>query len=306
MLLQKLRNFASKHDFLSGKGSLCVALVVTRIAVEKGLPLDPDSLLTKAKGQVRGLGRSGVQKILKDYGITKTLAAEGGRTSRGSIENMQEYVKFLNQIEDFADLNIVESWWIERVRDYFNASPLKLKVDSGTSLRSCVRSVFTEAVKRQSESHGSTIVGAVMQHLVGAKLSVLYPDNEIENNGYSVADAPTNRPGDFLIGDCSIHVTTAPSPALIEKCQNNINQGLSPLVISSKEGAGMAENLASNHGLEKRIDVLDIEQFLVANLFEWTGFQGQARKESFQNLISKYNQIVSECETNPSLQIMLS
>ena len=37
-----------------------------------------------------------IQRILADHGITRVLAEEGGRTSRGSVGLMQKYVEFLN------------------------------------------------------------------------------------------------------------------------------------------------------------------------------------------------------------------
>jgi hypothetical protein len=163
-----------------------------------------------------------------------------------------------------------------------------------------------EAEKREAQSAGATVVGAVMQHLVGAKLEILYPDQIFHHNGYSVADAPTKRAGDFDLGDCAIHVTTSPSPGLLGKCQHNLSQGLRPLIISSSAGAIFAEKLASSVGLEKRIDVLDIEQFLVANIFEWTKFDAKDRKTTLQDLITHYNAIVDSCETDPSLKIELA
>ena len=93
-LVTALRDFNKDRKF-SRKGPLCVALVITQHA-RKGLPLNPDELLTEAGGQVLGLGRGAVQAVLNRHGITRVLAAEGGRTSRGSISNMREYVAFLN------------------------------------------------------------------------------------------------------------------------------------------------------------------------------------------------------------------
>ena len=61
-----------------GKGPLCVALIVTRYAQERGLPLDPEKLVTKSGGQVRGLGKAAVQSVLRRHGIERVLAAEGG------------------------------------------------------------------------------------------------------------------------------------------------------------------------------------------------------------------------------------
>jgi len=304
-LPKQLREFASSHKFLGSKGPLCVALVITRMAVKQGLPLDAGKLVTAAQGQVLGLGKGAVQAILKDYGIPKVLAAEGGRTSRGSMGNMQDYVAFLNKQANRPgfDIKQVESWWIDRVRDFFESSPLKLKVDTGSTLKACLTGIFEEAKRRQSENRGSTVLGAVMQHLVGAKLEILYPDQTIKHSGYSVADSPTGRSGDFEIGDCVIHVTTAPSTLLLQKCINNLDRGLRPLVISTNTGAAMAETLADQEGMSKRIEVLDITQFLVANMLEWTSFDGSRRRNTFEELIARYNVIVEACETDPSLKI---
>ncbi len=257
-LPKQLHDFASSHKFLGNKGPLCVALVITRTAFKSGLPLDPAKLVTAAQGQVLGLGKSAVQAILSDYGITKVLAAEGGRTSRGSMGNMQDYVGFLNGLakDKSLDLKAVEAWWADRVRDYFESSPLKLNVDTGTSLKASITGIFDEAKKRQSENRGSTVLGAVMQHLVGAKLEVLYPDQTIQHSGYSVADSPTGRSGDFQIGDCVIHVTTAPGTLLLQKCSDNLDRGLRPLIVSTNAGAALAETLAEEEGISRRIEVL--------------------------------------------------
>lgn len=304
-LPKQLHDFASSHKFLGNKGPLCVALVITRKAIKSGLPLDSAKLVTAAQGQVLGLGKSAVQAILGDHGITKVLATEGGRTSRGSMGNMQDYVAFLNSLTkgNSLDLKAIEAWWADRVRDYFESSPLKLKVDTGSSLKACITGIFDEAKKRQSQNRGSTVLGAVMQHLVGAKLEVLYPDQTIQHSGYSVADSPTGRSGDFQIGDCVIHVTTAPGAAVIQKCSDNLDKGLRPLVISTNAGAALAETLAEELGINRRLEVLDITQFLVANMLEWTGFNGSQRRHTFEELIDRYNAIVEACETDPSLKI---
>jgi hypothetical protein len=84
MLEEKLKEFV-KTNKIKGKGPLSVMLVITRRAKDDGLPLDSDKLLTKGGGQVLGLGKSAVQTILKDYGITRVLAEEAGRTSRGAL-----------------------------------------------------------------------------------------------------------------------------------------------------------------------------------------------------------------------------
>jgi hypothetical protein len=90
-----------------GKGPLSVALVITQHARKYGLPLDPEKLVTEGGGQVLGLGKGAVQAILKKHGITRVLASEGGRTSRGSLNNMREYVAFLNGLGKKVDLDAI-------------------------------------------------------------------------------------------------------------------------------------------------------------------------------------------------------
>lgn len=307
-LTHQLQAFGESHKFFSSKGALSVALVITRKAIENGLPLKPEDLVTGAKGQVLGLGRAAVQSILRSHGITRILASEGGRTSRGSIGRMNSYVRFLNDLGSATEIDLteIEAWWVARVRDYFEAKPLKMKAEAGASLKACIISVFEEAKRRQSQNRGSTILGAVMQHLVGAQLQILYPNQDIIHNGYSVADGPTSRAGDFQLGDCVIHVTTAPSEQLLSKCNENIDQGLSPIIISTTTGAASAETLADSFGLTRRIETLDVAQFIVANMLERTCFDTKLRRSALKQLVDQYNEIVESCETDPSLKIELS
>jgi hypothetical protein len=137
-----------------------------------GLPLDPGRLLTEGGGQVLGLGRGAVQSILNRHGITRVLASEGGRTSRGSIGNMRDYATFLNSLhaKGAADLDAIENFWIARVHNFFAAKPFKIRLDASRSLRMVVRDVLTQAEERQKTTPGVYYAGAMMQHMVGAKL----------------------------------------------------------------------------------------------------------------------------------------
>ena len=74
----KLALLCQSHPKFLNKGGLCVALVVTETAKEQGLPMKPEALRTEEGGQVAGLGKAAVQKILDRHGIVKVLAEEGG------------------------------------------------------------------------------------------------------------------------------------------------------------------------------------------------------------------------------------
>jgi Domain of unknown function (DUF4928) len=80
----RLYEFRDQHKICS-KGALAVMLHISRFAKNNNFPLIAEQLITDKTGQVQGLGRSSVQRILNDYGIHLILAEEGGRTSRGSL-----------------------------------------------------------------------------------------------------------------------------------------------------------------------------------------------------------------------------
>lgn len=302
--MKELEEFSKKKKFNS-KGPLCVALVVTQHASKMGLPLDPELLITDSGGQVLSLGKSTVQAILKRHGIDRVLASEGGRTSRGSIKNMRQYVEFLNQENNngAVDVAAIESFWIQKVREYFAGKPFNIRLDASMSLRTVIRDVLAQAEARQKEATGTYYAGAVMQHLVGAKLECAIGDGALEHNSFSTSDQQSGRPGDFLIGDVAIHVTTSPGEAVIERCRDNINDNLKPVLVTTQKGTATAEGLADNAALAERIDVFEITQFVALNIYELGKFVSEGRKVAVTDIIDKYNEIVGRWETDPSLQI---
>ncbi|KJS14436.1 MAG: hypothetical protein VR78_10150 [Hoeflea sp. BRH_c9] len=299
-----LAAFTRENKF-ARKGPLCVAIVLTQQAKASGLPLDPANLLTEQGGQVLGLGKGAVQAVLNRHGIARVLAAEGGRTSRGSIGNMREYVGFLNSLTDtgVVDLDAVESFWIARVHEFFAAKPFKIRLDASRSLRTVVRDVLLQAEERQKNTPGMYYVGGVMQHLIGAKLDCALGAGQFEHNSFSTSDAQTGRAGDFFVGDVAIHVTTSPGEAVIERCRDNLNDGFRPVLVTMQRGLTVAEALADNAGIADRIDVFEVEQFIALNLYELGKFAAEGRRVAVADLVNRYNEIVEDVETDPSMKI---
>jgi Domain of unknown function (DUF4928) len=303
--LQEILAAFTKDKKFNRQGPLCVALVMTQQARKSGLPLDPGQLLTEGGGQVLGLGKGAVQSILTRHGITRVLASEGGRTSRGSIGNMREYVAVLNQLhaKGAAELDAIEGFWIERVHEFFAAKPFKIRLDASRSLRTVVRDVLGQAEDRQKTAPGVYYAGAVMQHMVGAKLDCALGQGNFEHNSYSTSDQQSGRRGDFFVGDVAIHVTTSPGEAVIERCRDNINDGIRPLLVTGQRGLTVAEGLADNAGLCDRIDIFEIEQFIALNLYELGKFAADGRRVAVSDLVNRYNEIIDDVETDPSLKI---
>lgn len=302
----ELAKFTSEKGF-RGQGPLSVALVVTQHAKDMGLPLVPEKLVTGGGGQVLGLGRGAVQAVLRRHGIGRVLAKEGGRTSRGSLGNMRDYVAFLNSLAEKGevDLEAVEAFWVERVKEFFSGKPFKIKLDAAHSLRTVVRDVIGQAEERQRNAPGMYYAGAVLQHLVGAKLDCALGKGHVEHHSFSTADAPRGRAGDFFLGDVAIHVTSSPGEALIARCGENLNDGVRPVLVTLQRGLAVAEGLAANVGLAGRIDVFEIEQLVALNLYELAKFAADGRRAAVTSLVKRYNEIVEEVETDPSLKIEL-
>ena len=195
------------------------------------------------------------------------------------------------------------SWWIERVKEFFLVKPFRLRFDAAKGFQAIIQDLLAQAKKRQQEATGTMYQGVVLQHLVGAKLELALPGIQIVHNSFSVADAVSERSGDFVVNDSIIHITTSPSEAVIRKCQRNLEAGAKPIILTLAEGVTVAKVLAGNAGLAGRIDIMDAEQFLAANLHELSLFKTSAHLMTLEKLIEIYNRIVADNETDPSLRI---
>jgi hypothetical protein len=151
----------------------------------------------------------------------------------------------------------------------------------------------------------ANVSARVLRCLVGATLDCALGKGHFQHNSFSTADAPNERSGDFFLGDVAIHVTTAPGEAVVERCRENLNNGHRPILVTVQRGLSVAEGLAANVGLSDRIDVFEIEQFVALNLYELGKFAADGRKVAITDLVSRYNEIVDEFETDPSLKIDL-
>lgn len=309
-LSNRLAAFQQQNSFY-GKGPISVALHVTRYAKEHSLPLNSTALLSKKKrGQVAGLSGKRIKKILSEHGIVKKFASEAGRTSRGSIDNMDIYSSFLNELfeEGIADLDVIEAWWVARVIDFFASQPLQLEYDASLSIEAMIVHLFEQVEARQKETPGSTIVGTVLQHLVGAKLEIVFGGEDelaLQHFAAAVADTVSGRNGDFEVEDVVIHVTTSPTEALMHKCKQNLQASYRPIIVTLFDQVSMARGNATTVGIRDRIEIIPIEQFLTMNIYERSKFKQTNQRDTLTRLLGKYNLIIDTCETDPSLKISL-
>ena len=307
-----------------GKGTLSLFLVVTDRARREELPLEPASLLVANGGQVRGLGRPAVQAILARHGISETLAREGGRTTMSSVGTMPAYVTFLNGLdaEGLADLDAIEAFWIARVRRLLAArrdaaslpramprrhrSRLRLTLDPNRSLRSVFRELLVQVQDRDSDRKGA-YSNKVLTHLVAATLDLVLP-SRAQESASSMPALPL-RPGGVTSHvarrkcQTEVHVATFPDDAVIAACRESLDRGRGPILITLPRWMSFAEHLVEEADIGDSLDVFDIEHFLATNLHMRSRFRAENRTLALRSLISRYNEIVGNVESDPSLRI---
>jgi hypothetical protein len=72
--------------------------------------------------------------------------------------------------------------------------------------------------------------------------------------------------------------------------------------VTTEDGVGGVRASAKLHGIEDRVDVMEIEQFIATNLYEKSAFV-LSKPEAVKRLVERYNEIVSSVENDPSLRI---
>ncbi len=221
---------------------------------------------------------------------------------------MKSYVALLNELHEdgLADLDAIERHWIREVRRCPAGTPFRLSRDPNQSLRSVLSNLFEQAFRRRRSAEERAHAGALLQHLVGAELACTLRPEVVRHHPYATADTGTGRAGDFVIGDTAFHVTAAPSEAVIERCRDNLETALRPVLITFENKTPTAFALAENAGIEARIDIFDIERFLALNILERGRFRSEGRQAALDDLVDEYNRIVEENETDRSLRIHCS
>ena len=307
-LRRSLARFAADNSVVD-KGKLSVVVILSRIWRDVELPISREDIETAGGGQVKGLGGQRLAQILSEHGITRRLASEAGRTSRGSLDFARRYADYLNGLSESGIVltpelfEAIEAWWIKRVREYFNREGFPIQIDSSLTISAIVSEILEKSSERQRELRGATIRGTVLEHLVGAKLSLALGEEEIVHKTVSTADDSSGVDGDFEIRESVIHVTTAPSEALIGRCEANIRNGKRPVIVCPVDSRSYAASLAKNVNLSNRIEVFSAEEFISMNLNELSSFSSAQLAEKTTEFIDRYNQLIDEFETDPSLRI---
>jgi nitrogen regulatory protein PII len=281
------------------QGAVAVVLQILE-KLKKDWNLDPESHLTKNRGQVSGLGDSRLSPILLRLGETRTYLKEAGRTSRGSIRVVDDLLKFASTLAlppektlRNAILDDFQGITFKKVKDFFSRRKIEVSFNPNESTRQLVRKILDAAKTRNKQ-------GQVAQYLVGAKLQLRYPDRKVENQSASTADDQSGRYGDFQVEDTVFHVTISPMPLLVDKCRSNLAKGLMVYVIVPETKLSDLRQELEESGAGQ-VMVTSIEAFVSQNLDEIASFSRSDLRLTLRSLFDLYNSRVQQVETDNSL-----
>ena len=286
------------------RGNIAGGLVILE-NLRENFDLDIEAHKATGSDQLRNASRQNVQKILARFGEERILSQEGGRTNRGLMNNLELLLQALadagmDQLPlDSRECEIgkMQAILADKARDVFNAKKISFDYRRDMTSREIVGAILASAGKRLR-------TGEVAEYLVGAKLSLRFPDYDIRNSAASAADRQMAEQGDFQINDCVFHVTVAPNRGHYDKCRRNLDDGFRVFLLVPDEilvGARQNAHQDSNG----RVSVESTESFVSQNIEELSDFAGERVAQNLGRLIDEYNQRVAEVETDLSLQIRI-
>lgn len=290
---------------------MCAGLYMTEFLADH-FPLEPDHYRTRS--QVKTASGKQAQKLLAQHGEERKFTSEGGRTSRATLDHADGLATVLNAEGDKAGLAaltgleraslaaLLQAWFVERVReDFFGRKRIEAEINPENPVRTTVAALIEAGRLR-----GGNTAGAIAQHLVGAKLKIRFPDEDVNVESYTTADVQTGRAGDYQIGDTAIHVTMSPGEKVfLDRCVDNLNHGYRPRVLVPEGRVAAAVQLAEIYGLSERVAVQSIEDFVGTNIEEVGGFSKTGVRERLRELLIEYNARIDQAEADKSLMILV-
>ena len=275
--------------------------LVTLERLLKDYNLSLSAHTTEKGAQVKRLTSHWVGMILSRFGEKRPLPREAGRTSRGNLTAVSDLLTKLGETPlrnlELESRNVVLHAMMKRLAwaagEYHERARLAIEFNPQNNASETIANLLSAAEGPR--------IGAVAQHMVGAKLQVRFPDLEVENHGAFAADVQTNRRGDFCIGDTVFHVTVTPTDGHYKKCAKDVREGYRVYLLVRDSKRKAAEELIVEYS--KHVAVQSIEAFVGQNLDELAAFSREEFRRRLKLLFETYNSRVSVAEADKSLLI---
>jgi hypothetical protein len=250
--------------------------------------------VTHNEGQIKGQSGTRVTQILSRSGIfARYLGKDGGRSSRGNFRAVRRLLESIPRDVPAQGSFIDEIKAVQRaivdqlVQPELECNPIRIPISRDLSSREIIDRIMTAARVLALE-------GQVAQHLVGAKLKLRFPEDEIDNHSVSTKDSlgAKDRPGDFLVGKRVFHVTVAFDPDMNRRFDENLEEGFHvKLLVPSRSQREVQLQLTS-----AKVEVEPLEGYVANNLQEMGRNRPDAEREKIDELVALYNQRVIDAE----------
>jgi len=299
-LLQTWLKLCTRGNKLS-RNTVAVGVVVFDHLRSKS-PISPHEVIS-AGGEIIG-SRSRLHPTLRKYGVsqpekylkevTTRQAHPDGKKLFEAFEYGSIFTGLAQEEREQIILELIDVL-VQEINKWFDRQNLKISFERQYSPVEWIHKILEEAKSKSG--------GVVEQHLVGAKLQKRHTDVQISNFPGHAADVQTGRSGDFTVGDTVYHVTATPTPNVVQKCGENIKSGLHPVLLVPGDLVSKAKSFAEFAGLEKRLSVIAIEDFVALNIIEMAIGNQAKFLEILREIIAIYNERLEEVETDMSLKI---
>ena len=281
------------------RNTVATAIVVLDHLLER-CPVSREDVISRGGG-IRG-ARSGLSGVLARHSVSPDYLKEV-TTCQSTTDGLQffellDWGKGLIRIREPRRSRFLREQigiFVGLALEWLNAKSLSPRLDRAASPSHWIAAILEAAKGRSS--------GVVEQHLVGAKLKCRLPTVDIPNQPAHAPDIQTAREGDFALFECVYHVTAAPSRGVIDKCNSNLKTGKHPILLVPKIMEYGARALAQEEGIDSRITLLSIEDFLSVNIIEIAASEAKDFFSVLREIVAVYNDRLGKAETDLSLRI---
>lgn len=146
--------------------------------------------------------------------------------------------------------------------------------------------------------------GRVEQAIVGAKLQLRFPDEEVAANVGYAGDRQTGREADYEVGQLRVIVSVTPGAGHFESARLLADEDREVYLVVSEKASQSAKNRIRKMGYEGPVIVMSVSEYVTSNMKEIGQQLHLSSREMCLRLVSEYNRRVG-VERDHSLQVVL-
>jgi DNA (cytosine-5)-methyltransferase 1 len=252
-----------------------------------------------------------VKLILSDHD-RKGHYVEGGRTSGGTKKAALEFIwlirDFVEKLNLLNDKEVVDASLIYLTEKLLEIHD-KYEMLGGININYNASELISQYISKIINCKVGN-PGAVLQHLVGAKLERRFRNTnvKIKHHSSSAADKQTGRHGDFEINTTVFHVTKILNEGHVKKANRNVSNGRDVYILIPMENelhAGLTIKNEKGDAFLKKVQIISIEKFIGQNLDEMAVFDKTSSREELKKLLEVYNELIDNYEGDNSLKVII-